>query len=262
MDREHKIELKRAMIDVRFKLRVSGYDVFAIILQGSQNYGLEIYSDTYKSDYDFKAFIYPSLTDLYRGTKISTTIPTEYGLVEVKDIRLLPELLGKMNPSYLELLASKFYFADEQWEDIRCHLDELIEERKPLFYKSSMGMSYEKQKALRHPYPSIVDKIEKYGYDPKQAHHIRRLLSLVRGVDDGKSYAVAMTPNENESDYLKQIKLGTIPNEHIDGYVNLWLAELKEITSVDMAGISSEALHSIELAVERIVLDRIKELNK
>ena len=33
----------------------------------------------------------------------------------------------------------------------------------------------EKRKALCHPYPNTMDKIEKYGYDGKQLHHCARL---------------------------------------------------------------------------------------
>jgi hypothetical protein len=38
----------------------------------------------------------------------------------------------------------------------------------------------EKQVALRHPYPSIVHKVDKFGYDPKQLHHIARLQILMQ----------------------------------------------------------------------------------
>ena len=37
----------------------------------------------------------------------------------------------------------------------------------------------EKKKALTHPYPTILDKIEKYGYDGKQLHHIIRMYNFI-----------------------------------------------------------------------------------
>lgn len=40
-------------------------------------------------------------------------------------------------------------------------------------------MIMEKYSALRHPYPSIVHKIERFGYDPKQLHHIIRLHTIM-----------------------------------------------------------------------------------
>lgn len=48
-----------------------------------------------------------------------------------------------------------------------------------LFLKACYGMIMEKVEALRHPYPSTVAKIEKFGYDPKQLHHIVRLNVLI-----------------------------------------------------------------------------------
>ena len=38
-----------------------------------------------------------------------------------------------------------------------------------------LGMALEKQKAMEHPYPATIDKIERFGYDPKQLHHALRM---------------------------------------------------------------------------------------
>lgn len=52
-----------------------GYDVFGVYLQGSQNYGLDVYDEDYKSDVDVKAIVIPSLKDLIHNKKlVSTTI--------------------------------------------------------------------------------------------------------------------------------------------------------------------------------------------
>ena len=93
------------------KLEEQDFDVCYFALQGSQNYNLDTYGDEYESDFDWKVFVFPSFDDVYHGTKISTTYTYEYGQYEVKDIRLLPELLSKMNSSYLELLYTPYYFS-------------------------------------------------------------------------------------------------------------------------------------------------------
>ena len=49
----------------------------------------------------------------------------------------------------------------------------------PRLLKACYGMTLEKCKALCHPYPTIKDKIDKWGFDPKQLHHIIRLNILV-----------------------------------------------------------------------------------
>ena len=70
-------------------------------------------------------------------------------------------------------------------------------------------MSMEKLKALKHPYPATVDKIEKFGYDPKQLHHILRINDFIKKYIKGESYEKCLIPNEKE--YLIQIKKGILP---------------------------------------------------
>lgn len=263
-EEQRRMSINSAADDVLKQLKDAGYDVFSLVLQGSQNYGLDVYTDEYMSDFDFKAFVFPTLDDIYTSNKVSLTLTTPHGLVEVKDMRLLPELLGKMNPSYLELLASKFWFSDypESWGMLQVALQQLVDERLPLLLKAMLGMAYEKQKALRHPYPSIVDKIAKYGYDPKQAHHIRRLLVMVVDMQrKGLTFAEALTPSPSESIVLMDIKLGTISSDEIDEKVAGWLGVLKEFVTGMSEGraITSKSLDRIALAIKTAVLSRVKE---
>lgn len=66
------------------------------------------------------------------------------------------------------------------------------------------GMAFEKYKALTYPYPSIVDKIEKYGCDPKQLHHILRLKDFIERYCNGESYRTILIPKNK--DMLLDIK--------------------------------------------------------
>ena len=43
---------------------------------------------------------------------------------------------------------------------------------------------YEKRKALTHEYPSKTKEFEKWGFDPKQHHHILRLYDILRYITD------------------------------------------------------------------------------
>lgn len=87
-------------------------NIIAIFLQGSQNYGL----DDENSDIDTKAFCIPSLTSLIEGKKMVSKIYVlpDNSHIEVKDIRLLPELLRKQNPSYLEILSTDYYLLSNE----------------------------------------------------------------------------------------------------------------------------------------------------
>jgi hypothetical protein len=69
------------------------------------------------------------------------------------------------------------------------------------------GTSMEKFKALEHPYPGTMNKINKYGYDPKQLHHILRINDLIkRFVANEEPYKNILVPKQ--IDYLMQVKKG------------------------------------------------------
>jgi hypothetical protein len=73
--------------------------------------------------------------------------------------------------------------------------------------RAMAGTSMEKLKALEHPYPGTMDKINKYGYDPKQLHHILRINDLIsRFVADEEPYAKILIPKQPE--YLMRVKKG------------------------------------------------------
>lgn len=163
-----------------------GYNLFALFLQGSQNYELDIYSDEYKSDIDAKAIIIPSFDDIVLNRKpISTTLVLDNNEhIELKDIRIMKDMWVKQNISYIELLYTKYIIYDDaKWGTMLYTLlnmrDKISNIDKNQFLKCIKGMSMEKLKALEHPYPTIKDKIDKYGYDPKQLHHIMRLAEFV-----------------------------------------------------------------------------------
>ena len=154
-----------------------GYEVAHISLYGSQNYKL----DTKDSDLDYKCVIIPTLDQLVSNSQpVSTTYDFEWGKIDLKDIRVFMETLSKCNPAYLETMFSKFSLTPcNTFNSIRELTPKLITERASLLARASCGMAMEKFNALCHPYPSIKDKIDKYGYDPKQLHHIWRLRLII-----------------------------------------------------------------------------------
>lgn len=179
MTREERI-MKRVQEHYDY-LQERGYEVVCLCLQGSQNYELDEYSVEYTSDIDTKAIVLPSFRDFcYGKSPLSTTIVLDNNEhIDVKDIRVMFETIKKMNVSYIELLYTKFKIINEKYKDL---ISPLFEERDLIAYANPnqfvrcvAGMSMEKKKALCHPYPNTMDKIEKYGYDGKQLHHCARL---------------------------------------------------------------------------------------
>jgi hypothetical protein len=67
-----------------------------------------------------------------------------------------------------------------------------------------VGMVLEKHKALCHPYPTLKEKIDKYGYDHKQLHHIIRCREFLDRYIAGVSFTDCLIPQDRE--YLISIK--------------------------------------------------------
>ena len=168
-----------------FEKHYPDLEMFVLVLQGSQNYGLDIYTDEYKSDIDTKAIVIPSLEDVVMNKKpISTThiLPNNEHL-DIKDIRLYFDNFKKQNINFIEILFSPYCIVNPRYKDL---WEELIAGREDIAHYNTnqalrcmSGMSMEKKKALCHPYPSLIDKIEKYGYDGKQLHHIIRMCDFI-----------------------------------------------------------------------------------
>ena len=66
-----------------------------------------------------------------------------------------------------------------------------------------LRVSKEKRKALCHPYPSLKEKIEKYGYDGKQLHHIIRVNDFIRAYVEDYSFEECLTYLPNKDEMLK-----------------------------------------------------------
>ena len=65
-------------------------------------------------------------------------------------------------------------------------------------------MAYEKQKALCHPYPGVIDKILEFGYDGKQLSHTLRLLEFITRYTSGEPISACYKANNKE--YFMNLK--------------------------------------------------------
>lgn len=157
------------------------YEFVMIAAQGSQNYGLDMYTKEYTSDVDTIAIVLPPLNNFINNDKyISETIVLDNNEhIDVKDVRLIFELFAKQNIKYLEILFTKYRIINPRYKDIVLELlnkaDNITKSNPQKLVTCAFGMQLEKCKALEHPYEGLKDKIEKYGYDGKQLHHIIRL---------------------------------------------------------------------------------------
>lgn len=202
-------------------LQFLGYNVVAVFAQGSMNYGLYINDDEYKSDVDTKAIVLPTLDDLVNGNKmVSTKYDFEGEQIDVKDIRVMMDMWTKSNPAYLEILFTKYCILNSKFEDYLKQIlemgNDIVKMNYPQLAKCISGMSKEKVVAMEHPYPSQLKDLEKFGYCPKQIHHIIRLNQLIKDVyQNNISFGDALLLNRlpEFSSYLINVKKGKLSLE-------------------------------------------------
>ena len=216
--KEDKI-FKRLQHDFDY-LKAKGYEVVGVFLQGSQNYGLE----TNESDIDTKAIVLPTFDDFINNKPaVSETLILESNEhIDVKDIRVMFEVLRKSNINFLEILFTKYRLLNKKYSAMFAPLfinnERLAQWNKKSLYNSISGMTQQKLVALKHPYPSIIHKIEKFGYDPKQLHHILRLFDFIHRIATKESFKNCLIASN--PDYLKKVKAGLYKLDDADTMAN------------------------------------------
>lgn len=206
-----------------------------LVLQGSQNYGLDIYNDEYKSDIDTKLIVLPTLDDLIEERKpISYTYVLDNDEhIDVKDIRIMWDCFKKQNVNFIEILFSDYYIVNpkylEYWEQLRSIANSLTQANPSQLVKCLFGMAMEKHKALKHPYPTIKWKIDKWGYDGKQLHHIIRINDFIRRYVKGENFSSCLQPSFLILEQLQNAKLNKYSLKEAENIANSVIDEIKFI---------------------------------
>lgn len=187
--------------------------IVCLILQGSQNYGL----DYEGSDIDTKLIVTPTFKEIAMNHKaVSTThIRANNEHIDFKDIRLYMQTFRKQNLNFLEILFSPYTIVnpiyEEQWNRLVDAREKIARYNLPQAVKSMRGVAKEKYFAMEHHYPSRMEWINKFGYDPKQLHHLLRVEEFIHRYIAGEPYKDCIYPKSPE--YLKEVKQGAYPLE-------------------------------------------------
>ena len=182
--------------------------IVGVFLQGSQNYGLEYEN----SDVDTKLILVPSFKDICLNSKpVSTTfVHTNDEHTDWKDIRLYMETFRKQNLNFLEILFTDYYVInpayEEQWNRLVARREEIARMNEYRAVKAMKGVALEKYHAMEHEYPSKVDVLAKWGYDPKQLHHLLRVEEYLERYISGEEYNSCLCPHNPE--FLIKVKRG------------------------------------------------------
>lgn len=193
-DKDKKI-FDRLSDDIK-TVQAMGHKVFGVFLQGSQNYHL----DYEGSDIDTKVIVLPTLEDIILGrSPVSTThVRADKAHIDIKDIREMWKCFKKQNINFLEILFTEYFIVNAGythiWATMQAYKERIARYNNYAGVNCIAGMVMEKNAALCHPYPSLADKIEKYGYDNKQLHHIIRCEEFLKRYIDGVPYSECLIP--------------------------------------------------------------------
>lgn len=249
-----------------FKRNHPNLEWFVLVIQGSQNYGLDIYTEEYKSDIDTKMLVIPSLEDIvYNKKPISTTyILPNNEHTDIKDIRLYFDNFKKQNINFVEILFSNYYIVNPKYQDL---WDELIKNRENIAHynynqtlRCIAGMSMEKKKALCHPYPTIKEKIDKYGYDGKQLHHIIRMNDFIYAYTHNKLYKECLTYLPHK-ELMMEAKLNRFSLEkalELAEFFDNQTKEMKDFYLKESEDINQDALNTLNKVQYEVIKRKIK----
>lgn len=182
--------------------------VVGIFYQGSGNYGL----DYEGSDVDTKLIITPTFKDIAMNKKaVSTThIRVNDEHIDFKDIRLYIQTFRKQNLNFLEILFTPYCIINpmykSEWDRLVAAREDIAHYTPVQAIKSMKGIANEKYFAMEHHYPSRMEWINKFSYDPKQLHHLLRVEEYIERYIQGESYESCLRPRFPE--YLKDVKVG------------------------------------------------------
>ena len=231
--------------------------IVGIFLHGSQNYKLE----TDSSDVDTKLIVVPTFRDIAMNLKpVSTThVRENEEHIDFKDVRLYLQTFRKQNLNFLEILFTDFAIINPKyksyWEVLRHYRESIAHYHHDRGLKSMKGVAMEKYHALKHPYPSKLELLEKYGYDGKQLHHLVRIEEFIKRFLDGEPYADCLITKQ--PDYLKALKANILPLAHAE---ELAAATIENVeTMVDRALNGEPANERIDALLDEIQYQIMEE---
>ena len=203
--------------------------IVCLILQGSQNYGL----DTPSSDIDSKLIVCPTFRDLAMNKQpISTThVRANEEHINFKDVRLYCQTFRKANINFLEILFSSYAIINPLY---KAEWDRLVEAREAITHydkvraiKAMQGAAHTKYKQLENNSPAHAKDIEKFGYSPKEYCHLLRVEEFITRYIAGESYANCMITKQPER--LKNVKNGCYTLDDVRWMADVTMTRLDEV---------------------------------
>jgi predicted nucleotidyltransferase len=187
----------------------AGREVAICSLVGSRCHNLH----TETSDHDYIAFVMPSLEDMYERDEYYGEVKGNGFEIRIHDLRKLPDLLWKSNPSYLELIFSRdMYMCGTMRGLLYTNRERIAKMNLPYLYNSSIGQFHYRVKYLEKGTGNTQHLVKMFGYDTKQAAHAYRMLCMLQWFADGGNFEDALIygdgAGERRREHLLNIKKG------------------------------------------------------
>lgn len=187
--------------------------VWCTMMYGSQNYGLA----TEDSDVDTKSMIIPTLRDVILGKEMVSRdlVLPDGSLDNVKDYRAMFKNYLKGNINFVETLYTDFYLVHPAYMDffdeLRKYRDLIANCQPTKLVHMAGGMARQKFVAMEKPFESKKEVLARYGYDPKQLHHLVRLRIFIYTFKHTMNFKTALDSGKMHSSELLPLKCEPLP---------------------------------------------------
>lgn len=206
---------------------------FVTMLYGSQNYGLA----TADSDVDTKTMLFPTWDCLIFAAKPITTevVMSDGALDNVKDFREMFKNYLKGNINFVETLYTPWYVVhDEKYDKYFAALRgnrDLVSECQPRrLVHMAGGMAEQKYVAFNKQFEGKREVLAKYGYDPKQLHHLFRLKVFIETYMKTEKFDTALHScdvGRPEHNYVMSLKTDPMPYKEALEWREQWIQEVR-----------------------------------
>jgi ribosomal protein S25 len=168
---------------------------------GSQNYGFA----SKNSDVDSKIIILPSFEDIcFNKIWLSKELHYEDNEhIEIKDIRLLREMLMKQNINYTEILYTKYFIINSKYLDLFDNY--FINNREAI-------VNYDRNSAIKSIGGQLLHTIKQDPTDNKKLYNVYRLYYFLENYINNKPYIECIYPTGETHEFLWKIKYGLLNN--------------------------------------------------
>ena len=211
--------------------------VIGAFYRGSANYRL----DTEDSDVDTIVLIAPSIEDVVGCAKPirQTFITGEGEHIDIKDFRLFINELRKMNPGLLEILFTKFFEVNKDFDKyfmvLRGNNEIIARYNRNRLVNNIYNMGRQAYQRLEARTPRTKDIIDEYGYNPKNLYHLIRMEKMLKRYINGGSFRYCLDCGRDadhlaakRGEFSKEEAIGIADDAYylLEDHYRVWNSEL------------------------------------